>query len=134
MTRKFLIWISIFGAAGLLIPAEVLLRWAVTRSSITTIEWCLWPSAIWCMATEVPNAGDAAGNDEMRLGCHLIDSSLWRFVNTQSDVIAIYGTESTASCNSGIGLNPALLNPHSKWSTAVVVDGCNAAARQKEIA
>lgn len=48
---------SMFGAAGLLIPAEVLLRWAVTGSSITTFEWCLWPSAIWYIATEVPNAG-----------------------------------------------------------------------------
>jgi hypothetical protein len=27
-----------------------------THSSITTFEWCLWQSAIWLMATEVPNA------------------------------------------------------------------------------
>jgi hypothetical protein len=42
-------------------------------------------------------------DDEMRLGCHLIVSSLSRFVNTT--VTAICGTESTASWNSGIDLN-----------------------------
>lgn len=40
----------------MLVPAEVLLRWAVFKSSIKTFEWYLWPSAIWCMATDVPNA------------------------------------------------------------------------------
>ena len=47
------------------------------------------------------------------LRCHLIVSSLSRFVNTPSNVTAVHGTESTASPNSDIGLNHALLNPHS---------------------
>ena len=52
---KFLKWLSLFGTAGLLVPAELLLRKAFFDSSITTFEWCLWPSAIFTMATEAPN-------------------------------------------------------------------------------
>jgi len=48
----------------------------------------------------------------MWLGCHLIVSSLSRFVNTPSNVTGMCGTENTAPCNSGIGLNHALLSPH----------------------
>lgn len=49
---RFLKWVALFGAAGLLVPAELLLR---NHSSITTVEWWLWPSAMWLMALEVPN-------------------------------------------------------------------------------
>jgi hypothetical protein len=50
--NRFLKWISLCGAAGLLVPAELLLRFAVFHSSITMFEWWLWPSAIFMMATE----------------------------------------------------------------------------------
>jgi hypothetical protein len=50
--NRFLKWISLFGAAGLIVPAELLLRFAVFHSSITMFEWWLWPSAIFMMATE----------------------------------------------------------------------------------
>lgn len=56
---RFLKWVSLFGAAGLLVPAELLLRNAISHSSITTLEWCLWPGAIFLMATEVPNPRNA---------------------------------------------------------------------------
>ena len=55
MLRRFVRWILLFGAAGLLVPAELLLRDAISHVSITTFEWWLWPSAIWLMALEVPN-------------------------------------------------------------------------------
>jgi hypothetical protein len=55
MIRQFFRWTLAFGATGLIVPAEVLARWAATGSSITPIEWCLWPSAIWLMATEGPD-------------------------------------------------------------------------------
>jgi hypothetical protein len=50
--NRFLKWISLFGAAGLIVPTELLLRFAVFHSSITIFEWWLWPSAIFTMATE----------------------------------------------------------------------------------
>ena len=52
-------WISLFGVAGLFVPAELLVRHAIFGSSITTFEWWLWPSAIFTMATEVPNPRNA---------------------------------------------------------------------------
>jgi hypothetical protein len=55
MRTRFLKWIALFGAAGLLVPAELLFRNAVFHSSITTFEWWLWPSAIFTMALQVPN-------------------------------------------------------------------------------
>jgi hypothetical protein len=51
----------------------------------------------------------------------------------KSNVTAICGMESTASGNSGIGPNHALLNPHSILVRNRCCWGCNAVIRQKEI-
>jgi hypothetical protein len=56
---KFLKWILAFAAAGLLVPAEFLIRNAIFHSLITTIEWWLWPTALFTMALEGRNTRTA---------------------------------------------------------------------------
>jgi hypothetical protein len=50
LKARFWKWALLFGASGLLVPAEFIIRWTLFGGSVSEFEFVLWPSSFMFQA------------------------------------------------------------------------------------